>query len=170
MPDDNIEQIVRIARTDVNGQAAIEEALTSIDGVGHRYADAVAKVSDFDRDTKIGALSRDEREELEEIMRNPDENDIPTFLRNRRKDRETGEDKHIIGADLELTHEFDIRRLKEISSYKGWRHEQGLPVRGQKTQSSFRSGAKVGVSRAEVQAAAEEEAAGDEADEDEGEE
>jgi small subunit ribosomal protein S13 len=62
---------------------------------------------------------------------------------------------HLIESDLELKKEFDIRRLKEIDSYKGWRHTIGLPVRGQKTKSSFRSGGKIGVSRARIQDEAE---------------
>ena len=85
--------------------------------------------------------------QLEEELKNPD---LPEWLLNRRNDRETGEDQHLIESDLELKQEFDIRRLKEIDSYKGWRHKLGLPVRGQKTKSSFRSGSKVGVDTAAI--------------------
>ena len=99
----------------------------------------------------IGNLDDEEIDEIEEAIKNPDQLDVPAWLRNRRKDRETGEDLHLIEDDLDLKQQFDIRRLKEIDSYKGWRHEIGLPVRGQKTQSSFRSGAKIGVSRARIQ-------------------
>ena len=42
----------------------------------------------------------------------------------------------------------DIDKLKKIRCYRGVRHMQGLPVRGQRTRSSFRkSGKTVGVSR-----------------------
>ncbi|MFB6294984.1 MAG: 30S ribosomal protein S13, partial [Candidatus Nanohaloarchaea archaeon] len=54
------------------------------------------------------------------------------------------------------------RRYKEIGSYRGKRHEMGLPVRGQKTQSSFRSGEKIGVERERVQEEAEPDEEGDE--------
>ena len=37
--------------------------------------------------------------------------------------------------------------MKKIHSYKGIRHESGLPVRGQRTRSSFRTGGIVGVSK-----------------------
>ncbi len=151
-------QIVRIARTDIDGTKPIGKAIGSLPGVGDMYGNAVSKVLEYDSDKKIGDLDDEEIDEVEEIIKNPDEAGIPEWIRNRRKDRETGEDKHLIGDDLELKEEFDIRRLKEIESYKGWRHEIGLPVRGQKTKSSFRSGAKVGVSRARLQKEAAEEA------------
>ena len=68
-------------------------------------------------------------------MKNPE---IPKYILNRRKDSETGEDKHLTGSDLELQNEFDVKRLKKIKSYKGYRHASGLPLRGQRTRSNFR--------------------------------
>ncbi|MFB6213228.1 MAG: 30S ribosomal protein S13 [Candidatus Nanohaloarchaea archaeon] len=143
-------EIVRIARTDIDGTQPVAKAITSLRGVGDVYGNAVAEATDIDIETKIGDLDEEEIDDIEELIKNPEDAGIPEWLRNRRKDRETGEDNHLIGSDLELKEEFDIRRLKEIDSYKGWRHEIGLPVRGQKTKSSFRSGSKVGVSRARL--------------------
>ncbi|MCJ7450743.1 MAG: 30S ribosomal protein S13 [Candidatus Nanohaloarchaeota archaeon QJJ-9] len=157
MSEQKIQEIVRIAKTDINGKKRIADGITSIKGVGDAYANAVCKSIEIDKEKKIGDLSEEEIEKIKEVIENPEEYNIPAFLRNRRKDRETGEDKHIIGADLELKQQFDIKRMKEIDSYKGWRHDQGLPVRGQKTQSSFRTGSKVGVSRERVKEEAEEE-------------
>ncbi|MFB6144302.1 MAG: 30S ribosomal protein S13 [Candidatus Nanohaloarchaea archaeon] len=145
------QEIVRIARTGVDGTQPIGKALRSLKGVSDMYANAVAKTIDHDADERLGDLSEEEIDTIEELIKNPEEAEIPEWLRNRRKDRETGEDTHLIESDLELKKEFDIRRLKEIDSYKGWRHEIGLPVRGQKTKSSFRSGSKIGVSRARIQ-------------------
>ena len=67
---------------------------------------------------------------------------LPAFLINRRKDFETGEDEHLIGSNLEMKKEFDIRRLKKIRSYRGLRHAFGHPTRGQRTRSHFRSKGK----------------------------
>lgn len=145
------QEIVRIARTGVDGTQPIGKALRSLKGVSDMYANAVAETIEHDADEKLGDLSEDEIDNIEELIKNPEEAGIPEWLRNRRKDRETGENTHLIESDLELKKEFDIRRLKEIDSYKGWRHEIGLPVRGQKTKSSFRSGSKIGVSRARIQ-------------------
>ena len=60
-------------------------------------------------------------------------------MKNRRLDIETGKTSHLYGADLEITKEFDIKRLKKIKSYKGIRHSFRLPVRGQRTKSHFRT-------------------------------
>jgi len=144
-------EVVRIARTGIDGTQPVAKALRSLQGVGDMYGNAVAQVLDVDLDTKIGDLDEDQIDTIEEVIKNPEENGIPVWLRNRRKDRETGEDLHLIASDLELKEEFDIRRYKEIGSYRGWRHKIGLPVRGQKTKSSFRSGSKIGVSRARLQ-------------------
>ncbi|MHC1580348.1 MAG: 30S ribosomal protein S13, partial [Methanopyraceae archaeon] len=50
-------------------------------------------------------------------------------------------------AELEMTVKQDIDRLKKIRAYRGIRHELGLPVRGQRTKSSFRRGKTVGVKK-----------------------
>ena len=143
-------EVVRIARTGIDGNKPVEKALTGLKGIGEMYANAVAESMDY-KNVIIGDLSDEEIDEIEESVKNPDGLNLPLWIRNRRKDRDTGEDLHLIESDLELKEEFDIRRLKDIDSYKGWRHEIGLPVRGQKTQSSFRSGDKIGVSRARLQ-------------------
>jgi len=67
---------------------------------------------------------------------------LPEFLLNRRKDFETGEDAHLIGTDLDMKKEFDIRRLKKIRSYRGLRHAFKHPTRGQRTRSNFRGKGK----------------------------
>lgn len=151
-----VQEIIRLAETDVDGTKRIADAIRDVKGVSYAYANAIVQHLDYDQDTRIGGLEADEIDDIEEAIRNPDEHEIPDWLRNRRKDRETGDDKHLIEADLMMAKEFDIRRLKEINSYKGRRHRMGLPVRGQKTQSSFRSGEKIGVQRERIQEEAEE--------------
>ncbi len=145
------QEVVRIARTGIDGTKPVGKALTGLKGVGDMYANAVAENLDVDEDQKMGDLSEEKIDEIEEMLKNPDQLELPNWIRNRRKERETGENNHLIESDLELKEEFDIRRMKEIESYKGWRHQNGLPVRGQKTKSSFRSGSKIGVSRARLQ-------------------
>ena len=58
---------------------------------------------------------------------------------------ETGENKHLTGSDLELRNEFDIKRLKKIRVYRGYRHMARLPVRGQRTRGHFRKNRAKGV-------------------------
>ncbi|HDD46536.1 MAG TPA: 30S ribosomal protein S13, partial [Candidatus Aenigmarchaeota archaeon] len=47
------------------------------------------------------------------------------------------------------TTKLDINFMKKIKTYKGIRHALGLPVRGQRTRSSFRKGRTIGVKRKE---------------------
>src|SRR4030042_899108 len=74
-----------------------------------------------------------------ELLKNPK---LPKFLLNRRNDFETGQDSHLIGTNLDMKKEFDIRRLKKIRSYRGLRHATGQPTRGQRTRSHFRAKGK----------------------------
>ncbi|ADP77681.1 SSU ribosomal protein S13P [Methanothermus fervidus DSM 2088] len=138
--------IVRLARRDLDGNKNVEEAITGIKGIGKALGKAIARVTGFEG-KKIGYLSDEELEKLEDAIENPGNYGIPSWMFNRKKDYRTGENKHLIEADLEMTIREDINRLKRIRSYRGIRHELGLPVRGQRTKSTFRKGQTVGVKR-----------------------
>jgi len=73
---------------------------------------------------------------------------------NHRKYIETGKDLHVVGSELDLKKREDINFLKRMRAYRGVRHEFGLPVRGQRTRSSFRTQKTVGVAKKKVIAAA----------------
>ena len=76
-----------------------------------------------------------------------------SWMLNRKKDRESGLSKHLITTDLDLARDFDVRRMKKIKSYRGWRHATGQPVRGQRTRSHFRKGGAVGVAKGKARQA-----------------
>ncbi len=44
-----------------------------------------------------------------------------------------------VEGDLRLSVSQNIKRLKEINSYRGLRHTKGLPVRGQRTKTNART-------------------------------
>jgi small subunit ribosomal protein S13 len=129
------ERIVRILSEDIEGGMKVYAGLTKIKGVSWSLSNAVCKVLKIDKNKKIGSLNEEEVKTITEFIKNPK---VPEFLLNRRKDFETGENKHLNGTGLELQNEFDIKRLKKIKSYRGIRHGAGLPVRGQRTRSHFR--------------------------------
>lgn len=141
-------QIVRIAETDVPGGRSMLMALKQIKGVGFSVANAVCNALNIDKEKKIGDMTDPEIREAEKLVKNPDK--LPKWMYNRRKDIETGEDKHLIGTGLKLSKDFDIKRLKKIKSYKGMRHTAGLPVRGQRTKGHFRRGKTVGVKKSKA--------------------
>ncbi len=130
--------LVRIANTDLDGKKSIGNALRNIKGIGFMMAHAACTVSNIDPMAKTGELSEKDVQKLDEFVRNPVKYNIPHWMLNRRRDVETGEDKHLVLSDLQFAQENDIKLMKKIKSYKGIRHMMGLPVRGQKTKSNFR--------------------------------
>lgn len=135
-------RIVRILSSDIEGNTAVYAGLTKVKGISWTFANAICKSLNLDKNKKIGSLTDKEIEKLSEFIKNPN---VPPYLYNRRKDFETGENRHLIGSDLDLAKEFDIKRLKKIKSYRGLRHSVGLPLRGQRTKSHFRTNKKKSV-------------------------
>ncbi len=141
--------------TDLDGNASLEMALKQIKGINFRLSRAVSSVSGVDSSKPLKEISEDQIKKIEAIIRDPVNAGIPVWMLNRRKDMETGKDIHLVSNDLDLTKKLDIDIMKKIKSWKGVRHIQGQPVRGQRTRSSFRvSGMVIGVSRKAVKAAA----------------
>ena len=136
------EKIVRILSRDIEGAMKIYPGLTKIKGVSWTLSNAVCKILKVDKNRKIGSLTAEEISKISDFIKNPK---LPSHLLNRRSDFETGEDKHLTGGDLELRTDFDIKRLKKIKSYRGYRHMSGLPSRGQRTRSNFRKNKSKGV-------------------------
>ena len=147
---EKIEEIlVRILSKDIPGNKTFYSGLTNIKGVSWSFANAVCKKLNIKKNKKIMDLDKVEIKKIEDFIKNPD---LPEFLFNRRKDYDSGKNRHLNSAELDLQKEFDIKRLKKIKSYKGVRHIIGLPVRGQKTKSNFRknkrkAGGSVGVKK-----------------------
>jgi len=144
---EEFKHLVRIARKDIKGDKTIENALADIRGVGKAFSRAVGISMNLDLDQKIGNLSDDEINKIEEGIKDPKSLNIPDWMLNRRNDYETGETGHLIESDLMMSLREDLNRMKKTRSYKGRRHEVGLPVRGQRTKSTFRKGSSVGVRR-----------------------
>ena len=128
--------LVRIASTDVDGKKTILYGLQKIKGVGLSFANAVCAATKINPHTKSGTLNEKQVSDLDKAIRNPAA--FPKWLLNRRKDQDTGDDKHVILGDLQFAKENDIKLMKKIKSYKGTRHMFGLPARGQRTKSNFR--------------------------------
>lgn len=142
--------IVRIMNTDILGHVPFVQALAKIKGVGFMFSNAVAKKSGIPTNSKVGDLSDEQIKKCEEIITKPIETGLPSFLLNRKRDPETGEDTHLVTSNLKLRTEFDIRNLKKVKSYRGMRHSTGHPVRGQRTRSNFRRGKSLGVTKKKV--------------------
>lgn len=148
-----IRQLVRLLNADVPGDIKIFNSLLRITGVSFTMAHAVCQVLNLDRERKIGSFSEEEIQKIIDAVKNPAKYGIPSWILNRRKASETGEDLHLLTSDLKLAVEFDIKKMKKIKTYKGVRHSMGQPVRGQRTRSHFRKAkGKTGGSRTKVAA------------------
>jgi len=136
-------KIIRIMQTDIPGERPIYVGLARIKGISWSFSIAMCNKLGLDKSRTIESLSSEEIKKIEEFAKKPD---LPAFLLNRRRDLESAENMHLLGSDLDLRKDFDIKRLKKIRSYKGLRHALGQPVRGQRTRSHFRKkGKSVGV-------------------------
>ncbi len=135
------ERLVRILSKDIEGKMKLYAGLTKIKGVSWTFSNAVCKVLNIDKNKTIGSLTDEEIQKITEFIKNPK---LPDYILNRRKDIDTGKEKHLTGTDLDLRKDFDIKKLKKIKSYRGLRHAAGLPSRGQRTKAHFRTNRKRG--------------------------
>ena len=138
--------IVRIANSDLDGKYQVIPALAMVKGLGIRTGAVVAARAGVNPYQKIGNLSDADVAKLSDAVEGLVEN-VPTWMLNRRKDVDTGEDLHLIGSDVEIKHRDDMNRLKKIRSYRGLRHESGQKVRGQRSRSNGRTGLTLGVQK-----------------------
>ena len=65
---------------------------------GFQLANAVCFLAKVEKGKKTGELTDQEIEKLDAAIKNPKE--LPIWMLNRRKDYETGEDRHIILSDI----------------------------------------------------------------------
>jgi small subunit ribosomal protein S13 len=108
---------VRIAGVNIPDEKRIEIALTYIHGIGRsRSKDILDKVG-INLDTRANKLTPEDLNKL----------------------RTEVEKKNILEGELKRQKMMNIKRLKEIGSYRGSRHSKGLPARGQRTKTNTRT-------------------------------
>jgi len=107
---------MRISGITIPDEKRLEVGLTSIYGIGRSQAKKILDEAGINFDTRASELSVD------------DENRI-------RK----GIEAFKIEGELRREVSGNIKRLKDIKSYRGIRHIKRLPVRGQRTQANSRT-------------------------------
>ena len=142
--------IIRLSNSDIGGEKNVVYGLASIKGVGLHMATLIADKAGINRYTKIGDLSDAQVEKLQESIDNIG-NTAPGWMLNHRKDYDTGEDLHLVSSEIDMKLRDEINIMKKIRSYRGIRHERGLPVRGQRTRANNRRGLALGVSKKRIQ-------------------
>jgi len=139
--------MVRIVGNDIPGERKMIVGLTQVRGVGYMFANTILNFLKINPNQRIGYLSPEQIKSIENVIKNPSTSNFPSWFLNRRKDVETGEDKHLITSDIAFTVRNDIEREKTSGSWRGIRHMFGLKVRGQRTRCTGRKGGAVGVAK-----------------------
>ncbi len=109
--------MARIAGVTLPAQKRVDIALTYIYGIGRTSANKIIAVTGVPAETRVKDLTEDQADKL----------------------REQVEKKHKVEGDLRREVLGNIKRLKEIKSYRGDRHTKRLPVRGQRTKTNNRT-------------------------------
>jgi small subunit ribosomal protein S13 len=143
---DDFKYIVRIANTDIDGEKNLFHGLTSIKGIGLHMSTLIIEKTGLDGNKKVGNLTDNEIELIASTLTDI-ANIAPDWMLNHRKDYDTGNDIHLIGPEIDMRLRDEINIMKKIRSYRGIRHERGLPVRGQRTRANSRKGLTLGVSK-----------------------
>ena len=125
----------RILGIDIPTNKRVDIALRSIYGVGPLVSKTVLEETGVDPATRAKDL---DEEQLSKITK-------------KLQDVEVRGEKVLLEGDLRRMIGENLKRLKNVKTYRGMRHMRGLPVRGQRTQTNARTrkGAKktVGVQR-----------------------
>ena len=109
--------MARIASVDLPRDKRVEIALTYIYGIGLTLSQEIIKTTGINPDTRVRDLTEEEVAKIREAI-----------------------DKgYKVEGDLRREESLNIKRLIEIGSYRGRRHRQGLPVRGQRTKTNART-------------------------------
>jgi len=109
--------MARIAGVDIPRDKRIEIGLQYIHGIGSTLSRKVLTQTGIDSDRKAKDLTEEEVARLREFI-----------------DRE-----YRVEGDLRKEVSLNISRLREIGCYRGIRHRQRLPARGQRTQTNART-------------------------------
>ena len=132
---------------DIPGERKMLVGLTQIKGIGHNFATAVLDTLKININSNIGNLSDADVQAIEKLISNPVGENFPPWFLNRRKDIETGANLHLLTSDIPFTLRNDIERERITASWRGYRHLNGLKVRGQRTRTTGRKGGAVGVAK-----------------------
>lgn len=110
--------MARISGVDIPLDKKVKVSITYVKGIGRSSAEEILKRAEVDKEKRVKDLTD---AELASIRNALESMEIPV----------EGELNRIVSQN--------IKRLKNIGSYRGIRHKKGLPVRGQRTRSNART-------------------------------
>lgn len=125
--------MARISGVVIPAEKQVQIALTYIYGIGPKHASTILAAAKIEPTTRVKDLTEAEENKLREVI-----------------DRD-----FVVEGDLQRLVSNNVKRLKDINSYRGLRHKAKLPVRGQRTRTNARTrkGKAVAVGGAQPKAA-----------------
>ncbi len=109
--------MARISGVDLPRDKRIEIGLTYIFGIGLSRSQEILANTGIDPDKRVKDLTDEEAAKLRSYV----------------------ESNYQVEGDLRRWESMNIKRLVDIGAYRGRRHRQGLPVRGQRTRTNGRT-------------------------------
>jgi len=112
-----VNNMARIEGVDLPRNKRIEIGLTYIYGIGRSTAQNIVEKTGINPDTRVRDLTEGEVAQLRKVI----------------------DEEHLVEGELRREVRGNIKRLRDIGSYRGLRHRRGLPVRGQNTKNNART-------------------------------
>ena len=109
--------MARIAGVNIPSQKKLGVALTYVYGVGKKASIDVCEKANVDSNTRVNDLSESEIKNISDVI-------ASSFL---------------VEGDLRREVSGNIKRLKDLGTYRGVRHRKNLPCRGQRTHTNART-------------------------------
>jgi small subunit ribosomal protein S13 len=109
--------LARIAGVDLPKNERVEIGLTRIFGLGRSLSQKILAETKIDPNKRVKDLTDEELLKIRAII----------------------ERDYRVEGDLRRENSMNIKRLLDISSYRGMRHRLGLPLRGQRTKTNART-------------------------------
>ena len=125
--------MARIASVTIPNEKQVWIALTYVYGIGRTTSKAILAEANIEPTTRVKDLTEAEIQKINDLIGS----------------------KYTVEGDLRRLVTNNIKRLKDINSYKGIRHKAGLPVNGQRTRTNARTrkGKAIAVGGAQPKAA-----------------
>ena len=125
--------MARIASVTIPNEKQVWIALTYVYGIGQTTSKAILAEAKIEPTTRVKDLTEAEIQKINDLIGS----------------------KYTVEGDLKRLVTNNIKRLKDINSYKGSRHKAGLPVNGQRTRTNARTrkGRAIAVGGAQPKAA-----------------
>ena len=118
--------MARFLGVEIPNNKKLEYGLRYVYGIGPHRAKIVVEESGIDPNTRIRELSEEQLNQLATLI-------------TERGGEDSDEDPWLVEGDLRRQVAGDLKRLQAIKSYRGLRHQRGLPVRGQRTSTNART-------------------------------